>query len=49
VPNLLLMPRVTSDDAERYMPKTLDLAFANAGRLQRGETLLNRVDPVLGY
>jgi hypothetical protein len=31
------------------MPKTLDLAFANAGRLQRGETLLNRVDPVLGY
>jgi phosphoglycerate dehydrogenase-like enzyme len=49
VPNLLLMPHVTSDDEERYMPKTLDLAFANAGRLQRGETLLNRVDPVLGY
>jgi phosphoglycerate dehydrogenase-like enzyme len=49
VPNLLLMPHVTSDDAERYMPKTLDLAFANAGRLQRGETLLNQVDPVLGY
>jgi phosphoglycerate dehydrogenase-like enzyme len=49
VPNLLLMPHVTSDDAERYMPKTLDLAFANAARLQRGEPLLNRVDPALGY
>ena len=49
VPNLLLMPHVTSDDEERYMPKTLDLAFTNATRLQRGEKLLNRVDPVLGY
>jgi phosphoglycerate dehydrogenase-like enzyme len=49
VPNLILIPHVSSDDSERYMPKTLDLAFANAGRLQRGETLLNRVDPALGY
>jgi phosphoglycerate dehydrogenase-like enzyme len=48
-PNLLLIPHVSSDDSERYMPKTLDLAFAIAGRLQRGETLLNRVDPTLGY
>jgi len=49
VPNLILLPHVTSDDEERYMPKTLDLAFANAGRLQRGEALLNRVDLGLGY
>ena len=48
-PNLILMPHVSSDDAERYMPKTLDLVFANAGRLQRGEPLLNAVDPALGY
>ena len=48
-PNLFLMPHVSSDDAERYMPKTLDLAFANVARLQRGEPLLNAVDPALGY
>ena len=48
-PNLILMPHVTSDYADRYMPKTLDLVFANAARLQRGETLLNAVDPATGY
>jgi phosphoglycerate dehydrogenase-like enzyme len=49
VPNLLLIPHVTSDDAERYLPMTLDLAFANVARLQSGEALLNAVDPALGY
>ena len=47
--NLLMTPHVTSDDADAYLPKTYDLVFANAGRLQRGETLLNLVDPGLGY
>jgi hypothetical protein len=31
------------------MPRTLDLVFANLDRLQRGQPLLNRVDPVKGY
>jgi phosphoglycerate dehydrogenase-like enzyme len=48
-PNLFLMPHVSSDDADRYMPKTLDLVFANTARLQKGEPLLNAVDPALGY
>ncbi|MEJ0068562.1 MAG: NAD(P)-dependent oxidoreductase [Pseudomonadota bacterium] len=48
-PNLILMPHVTSDDADRYMPMTLDLVFANAARLARGEPLRNAVDPTAGY
>jgi phosphoglycerate dehydrogenase-like enzyme len=48
-PNLMVIPHVTSDDLAHYLPKTLDLAFANAARLARGEGLVNRVDPLLGY
>jgi phosphoglycerate dehydrogenase-like enzyme len=48
-PNLIMMPHVTSDDADRYLAKTYDLVFANAVRLQRGEMLLNAVDPATGY
>jgi phosphoglycerate dehydrogenase-like enzyme len=48
-PNLVMMPHVTSDDLDSYLPMTLDLAFANVGRLLRGEPLLNAVDPALGY
>jgi phosphoglycerate dehydrogenase-like enzyme len=48
-PNLIMIPHVSSDDLELYMPKTYDLCFANVGRLQRGEPLLNAVDPKLGY
>ncbi len=44
-----MIPHVSSDDLELYMPKTYDLAFANAARLMRGDTLLNAVDPKLGY
>jgi len=47
--NLLITPHVTSDDLIEYLPKTYDLVFANAARLQRGETLLNVVDATLGY
>lgn len=47
--NLIMIPHVSSDDLERYMPKTYDLAFANIGRLMRGEKLVNAVDPVRGY
>ena len=47
--NLLLTQHVTADDLDDYLPKTLDLVFANAARLLRGEPLANAVDPALGY
>jgi len=47
--NLVLIPHVTSDDLEEYLPKTLDLVFANAARLMHGEPLINAVDPARGY
>jgi len=47
--NVIITPHVSADDAERYLPLTFDLVFANAARLQRGEALLNVVDPVRGY
>jgi phosphoglycerate dehydrogenase-like enzyme len=47
--NVILTPHVTSDDLDEYLPKTLDLVFANAARLIRGEPLVNAVDPRLGY
>ena len=47
--NVIITPHVSADDAELYIPLTLDLVFANAARLQRGEALLNVVDPVRGY
>jgi phosphoglycerate dehydrogenase-like enzyme len=49
VPGLMMMPHVTSDDADAYLPMTYDLVFANADRLARDEPLINRVDPALGY
>jgi phosphoglycerate dehydrogenase-like enzyme len=49
VPGLVVMPHVSSDDADAYLPITYDLVFANADRLARNEPLINRVDPVRGY
>ena len=49
VPNLIMTPHMSSDDALTYAPRTLDLVFENLGRLLAGEPLLNIVDPVLGY
>jgi phosphoglycerate dehydrogenase-like enzyme len=48
-PNLVIMPHVTSDDLDTYLPDTFDMVFANVMRLARGEKLLNRVDPGRGY
>jgi phosphoglycerate dehydrogenase-like enzyme len=48
-PNVILMPHVTSDDEQKYLPKTLDLVFENARRLSTGNALLNLVDRVRGY
>jgi phosphoglycerate dehydrogenase-like enzyme len=49
VPGLIMMPHVTSDDADAYLPMTYDLIFANADRLAQNKPLINRVDPALGY
>jgi phosphoglycerate dehydrogenase-like enzyme len=48
-PNAILMPHVTSDDEDQYLPKTLDLVFENVRRLSAGQPLLNVVDPQRGY
>jgi len=47
--NLILMQHVTSDDEDKYLPKTLDLAFDNVRRLIEGHDLLNVVNPQSGY
>jgi len=49
VANLLITPHVSSDNLDGYVPKTLDLFFANLARLLAGRRLLNRVDPSQGY
>jgi phosphoglycerate dehydrogenase-like enzyme len=43
-PNLIITPHASSDDSERFTPKTLDLVFRNAERLLAGKGLINRVD-----
>jgi phosphoglycerate dehydrogenase-like enzyme len=48
-PNLILTPHCSSDDLDHYLPKTLDLAFANLARLRAGRKLKNAVDPATGY
>ena len=42
-PNLIITPHVASDDADAYMPLTLDLVLENAGRHLEGRPLRNRV------
>jgi phosphoglycerate dehydrogenase-like enzyme len=48
-PNLVVMPHCSSDDLDRYIPLTFDLAFQNLARLSSGRKLKNRVDPKRGY
>ncbi|HVZ45943.1 MAG TPA: NAD(P)-dependent oxidoreductase [Ramlibacter sp.] len=43
-PNLIVTPHVLSDDIDNYIPRTLDLFFANLRRHFAGEPLTNRVD-----
>jgi phosphoglycerate dehydrogenase-like enzyme len=47
--NMVMMPHVSSDDEDEYLPKTLDLVFENVARLREGQPLLNVVDPARGY
>ena len=48
-PNLFITPHVASDDADDYMPLTLDLVLENAGRFLSGRPLKNRVIPSREY
>jgi len=43
-PNLIITPHVLSDDIEAYVPRTLDIFFANLRRHFAGEPLTNQVD-----
>ena len=48
-PNVIITPHCSSDDAETYIPRTLDLIFDNLRRLLANEPLTAVVDPRLGY
>lgn len=48
-PNVIITPHVSSDDAEDYVPRTLDLVFTNAARYLAGRSLRNRVHPEREY
>jgi phosphoglycerate dehydrogenase-like enzyme len=48
-PNLMVIPHCSSDDLERYVPRTLDLVFRNMARLIAGRRLENIVDRRSGY
>jgi phosphoglycerate dehydrogenase-like enzyme len=48
-PNLLIVPHVSSDDAQAYMPRNFDLFFRNCRRYLAGRALMNRIDPELEY
>ncbi|MCC6196447.1 MAG: D-2-hydroxyacid dehydrogenase [Burkholderiales bacterium] len=49
VPNLLITPHCSSDDAQAYIPMTLDLVFENVGNLIAGKQLRNRVNLAREY
>jgi phosphoglycerate dehydrogenase-like enzyme len=47
--NVIMMPHVSSDDEDQYLPKSFDLVFENIRRLLSGRELLNVVDRARGY
>lgn len=49
VRNLFITPHCSSDDAEAYIPITLDLVLENAARLISGQGVINVVDLALEY
>jgi phosphoglycerate dehydrogenase-like enzyme len=46
---LIIMPHVSSDDLDLYLPKTFDLVFQNLERLRTDQPLLNFVDRLKQY
>lgn len=49
VPNLMIFPHISCDDANGYVDRCLSILADNIGRDRRGEPLRNRVDAVAGY
>jgi glyoxylate/hydroxypyruvate reductase A len=49
VPNLVIVPHVSSDDPDTYTPKTLDILLRNLAALAAGERPPTAIDPVRGY
>lgn len=49
VPNLVVVPHVSSDHADAYLLRVLEGFFANVARYLAAAPLENRVDPALGY
>ena len=49
VPNLLVIPHVSSDNPEDYVRRSVALLAENIGHLVAGRPLRNVVDPVRGY
>jgi phosphoglycerate dehydrogenase-like enzyme len=47
--NTVVTPHCSSDDAEAYVPRTLELILDNVERLVGGRKLRAQVDPVLEY
>jgi phosphoglycerate dehydrogenase-like enzyme len=47
--NLTIMPHVSSDDLDLYLPKTFDLVFQNLERLLTNEPLVNCIDRTKQY
>ena len=48
-PNLVITPHCSSDDTERYVPRTLDLVMRNMVRFMAGRPLANRVSATYQY
>ena len=48
-PNLLVMPHISADDGDTYIPLTLELVLMNMRRYILKDELNNLVNPDLGY
>jgi len=49
MPNVVITPHCSSDDAEHYVPMTLQRVFTNVRNLVTGQPLFGVVDPLTGY
>ena len=48
-PNLMVMPHISADDGDTYIPLTLELVLMNMQRYIADEKLNNLINPDLGY
>jgi len=49
VPNLTIVPHVSSDDPDTYTPKTLDILLENVAALRQGRTPATAIDTARWY